>query len=272
MSNLSVPEHAGAWAGRDLGTRRVAWTERDAILFALAVGVPADRLDLVFEDRLRVLPTFALTLAQWAPDALGAGGAFAVGTALHGAQRLDVLGPLPPRGELDLSARVAAVWDKGSAAVFDVEVSSKMFRATWSIFAPGAGGFGGERGPARPAGPDTPATWSRDLSVAPNAAALYRLLGDRHHIHIDPAAAAGIGQPRPILHGLATLAAAAVVLADRAHAHPADLVRLEGRFSSVVFPGETAGVDAWDDGRFRVRTERGVAIEGGTAEFEEEHA
>ncbi|MGW0994178.1 MaoC/PaaZ C-terminal domain-containing protein [Streptomyces sp. NPDC002523] len=258
---------AGAWAGRELGTRRVTWTERDAILFALAVGVSPDRLDLVFEDRLRVLPTFALTLAQWAPDLLGAGGAFQVGTALHGAQRLEVRGPLPPHGELDLTARVRAVWDKGAAAVFEVEVTSELFRATWSIFAPGAGGFGGERGPSRPAGPSTPATWTQDLAVAPNAAALYRLLGDRHHIHIDPQAAAGIGQPRPILHGLATLASAAVVLADRVDAHPADLTRLEGRFSSVVFPGETVRVEAWGDGGFRVRSPREVAIDGGVAEF-----
>lgn len=56
--------NAGEWAGRELGTRVIDYTERDAILYALAVGASADRLDLVFEDRLRVLPTFGLTLAQ----------------------------------------------------------------------------------------------------------------------------------------------------------------------------------------------------------------
>ncbi len=50
--------------------------ERDAILYALAVGAKATDLDLVMEDRLRVLPTFALTLAQWAPDELGSAVAF----------------------------------------------------------------------------------------------------------------------------------------------------------------------------------------------------
>ncbi len=64
---------AGAWRGKDLGTRTVSYDERDAILYALSVGARATELDLVFEERLRVLPTFALTLAQWAPDELGRG-------------------------------------------------------------------------------------------------------------------------------------------------------------------------------------------------------
>jgi len=76
---------AGEWRGRRLGERTVAWTERDAMLYALAVGATPTDLDLVFEKRLRVLPTFALTLAQWAPDTLGVSGAFEVGQALHGA-------------------------------------------------------------------------------------------------------------------------------------------------------------------------------------------
>ncbi len=137
------------WRGHDLGARTVRYDERDAILYALAVGAGATDLDLVFEERLRVLPTFALTLAQWAPDALGALGAFDTSTALHGSQSLEVLAPLPRSGEIAMSARVGEVWDKGRAAVFEVVVESEFFVATWSLFAPGAGGFGGERGPSR---------------------------------------------------------------------------------------------------------------------------
>jgi len=258
---------AGAWIGRDLGTEVVSWTDRDAILYALALGVTPDRLDLVFEKQLRVLPTFALTLAQWAPDRLGSAGAFDVRRAVHGSQRLLVHAPLPANGEMEIAARVANVWDKGAAAIFEVEVESSFFTATWSLFAPGSGGFGGERGPSREKREDASPAWSRSLPVAANAAALYRLLGDRHAIHIDPAAAEGIGAPRPILHGLATLGAAAVALADRIGAHPADLTRLEGRFGSMVFPGETLTVDANDDGRFVVRSERDVAIDDGLALF-----
>ena len=258
---------AGDWTGRDLGTRTVSWTDRDAILYALAVGAPAERLDLVFEDQMRVLPTFALTLAQWAPDVLAEAGAWDLATALHGSQKLTVLGEMPLRGEMEMSARVAAVWDKGAAAVFEVEVSCPYAIATWSIFAPGFGGFGGERGPGRTAGAKGEPTQSGSLEVAPHAAALYRLTGDRHHIHIDPAAAQASGQPRPFLQGLATLASATLVLADMAGVHPTDLASLEGRFTSVVFPGEELTVSTWDDGHFVVATERGIAIDSGQVSF-----
>ena len=111
------------WAGRDLGRRTVAWSERDVILYALAVGARPEQLDLVFEDRLRVLPTFGLTLAQWAPDVVAEAGAWEVGRAVHGSQSLQMRGEIPPWGEVELHARVGNVWDKGAAAVFEIEVA-----------------------------------------------------------------------------------------------------------------------------------------------------
>lgn len=263
----AVDAPAGDWAGCRLGERTVTWTNRDPILFALAVGVSPDRLDLVFEERLRVLPSFALTLAQWAPDVLGGAGAFETGIALHGAQRLEALRALPTEGELTMTARVGAVWDKGSAAVYDVVVESDYFVATWSLFAPGRGGFGGERGPGRAVGDGSAPSWQHRTTIAPNAAALYRLLGDRHHIHVDPAAAARIGQPRPILHGLATLSAASIAAADELGAHPADLTRLDGRFAAPVYPGESLDIRGWSQGRFDVVSSTGPVIEAGRAEF-----
>ncbi|WP_306316910.1 MULTISPECIES: MaoC/PaaZ C-terminal domain-containing protein [unclassified Streptomyces] len=246
---------ASPWRGHELGTRTVAYTERDAILYALAVGARADELDLVFEERLRVLPTFALTLAQWAPDALGVLGAFDTTTAVHGAQRLTVRQPLPRAGELTMTAHVAEVWDKGGAAVFDVEVHSEHFLATWSLFAPGGGGFGGERGPGSPRRPEAPADRRLTLATHREQAAQYRLLGDRHHMHIDPDAARAAGMPRPFLHGLCTLAALTLPAAGTLGAHPADLTDLEARFSAPVFPGDRLTAEAWDDGPGRLRIE-----------------
>lgn len=258
------------WEGRRLGDRTVAYDERDAILYALAIGASPDRLDLVFEDQLRVLPTFALTLAQWAPDALGSAGAFDPATAVHGAQRLEVLAPLPRAGELTLDARVARVWDKGSAAIFDVVVECDHFRATWAIFAPGSGGFGGERGDPAPSRPEPEPTRTLTVPTAANQAALYRLLGDRHHMHIDPAAAHAAGQPRPFLHGLATLASVTLATADDVGVHPADLTSLEGRFSAPVFPGDALEVSVWSQDRttrFEVTADGRSAVRGGTATF-----
>ena len=262
--------NAGEWRGRDLGARTASWDERDAILYALAVGARADELDLVFEERLRVLPTFALTLAQWAPDALGSQGAFDVRTAVHGAQRLRVLAPLPRAGSLELRARVGDVWDKGSAAVFDVVVESDAFVATWALFAPGCGGFGGDRGPSGPRRPDGGPQITTEVATALNQAALYRLLGDRHHMHVDPGAAQAAGQPRPFLHGLCTLAATTLALAREAGVHPADLAELDGRFSAPVFPGDRLGVAAWRDGpatAFEVTSGDRPVLSGGRVRF-----
>ncbi len=261
---------AGEWRGQDLGTRMVSYDERDAILYALAVGADASELDLVFEERLRVLPTFALTLAQWAPDELGTRGAFDARTAVHGSQRLQVLAPLPPAGRLELTARVGEVWDKGSAAVFEVVVESESFVATWSLFAPGCGGWGGDRGPASPTRPGGEPGLRAELPTASNQAALYRLLGDRHHMHIDPEAAQAAGQRRPFMHGLCTLAATTLVLARALDAHPAELAELEGRFSAPVFPGDRLGVTGWPDGRaasFEVTDRDRLAISGGRLRF-----
>ena len=172
-------------------------------MYALAVGARATDLDLVFEERLRVLPGFALTLAQWAPDVLGSAGAFDVTTAVHGTQRLRVLKPLPRSGAVEMSARVGEVWDKGKAAVFDVVVESDYFEAAWSLFAPGRGGFGGERGPSARRRPEAAPDRTLAVRTAPDQAALYRLLGDRHHMHIDPEAAKAAGCRAPSCTGCA---------------------------------------------------------------------
>ncbi len=257
---------AGAWAGWQLGERTVSYTQDDAILYALAIGAQASELDLVFEDRLRVLPSFGLTLAQWAPDLMALQGAFD-NRAVHGAQELLVAKELPRSGELRLNARVGEVWDKGSAAVFNIVVECDHFQATSQIFAPGFGGFGGERGPGKPSPPSQEPRGTASVQTQPNQAALYRLLGDRHHIHIDPQAAKRIGQDRPILHGLASLAATTLPLATLTGAHPADLTEFAGRFSGVVFPGDKIDARIWDDGRFEATVGENTVISEGLALF-----
>ena len=258
------------WRGRSLGAKTVSYDDTKPILYALAVGASAADLDLVFEERLRVLPTFALTLAQWAPDALGSAGAFDVTTAVHGSQRLRVRRPLPRAGSVEMTAHVAEVWDKGSAAVFEVAVESPYFEAAWSLFAPGCGGFGGDRGPSARRCPEADPDGTLTLRTSPDQAALYRLLGDRHHLHIDPEAAKTAGMPRPIMHGLCTLAALTLPLAESLDAHPADLLELDGRFASPVFPGDALHVETWtgaDSTLFEASADGKTVISAARARF-----
>lgn len=227
--------------GTFLGQQSVRYSEDDVILYALAVGATADELDLVFERRLRVLPTFALTLGLWAVDAVGALGVFTPDMALHGAQALQAHRPLPPRAAIAITGSVAAVWDKGRAAIVDVVADSEYFSATYSIFLPGQGGWGGPRGlsaPTKPA-PTAEPSWSASFTTSPQQAALYRLTGDRHLIHIDPASAQAAGLPGVILHGLCTLGIAAREAAAATGSHPADLRSLRARFAAPVVPGDT---------------------------------
>lgn len=269
---LNTLEPAARAAGLDLGTHRVAYTDREAILYALAVGAAAEDLDLVFERDLRVLPTFGLGFGLWACDELGSRGFFSTTDALHGAQRLEVLGPLPPSGELELSGRVLDVWDKGAAALFDIEVACEQFRAVYSIFAPGQGGWGGERGPGARRDPEAAPTRRARLATSRESAVLYRLLGDRHLIHVDPEAARAIGQPRPILHGLCTLGFAARSLAALCGRDADELTGLEARFAAAVLPGDPLELRAWeptDDGSipFSVATPEAVVLSGGLVRF-----
>ncbi|WP_336883150.1 MaoC/PaaZ C-terminal domain-containing protein [Rhodococcus globerulus] len=233
------------WAGRSLGERTVGYTDRDPILYALALGADPQRLDLVFEDQLRVLPTFALTLAQWAVDSLGVSGAVDPANSLHVGQKLEVRKALPVSGEVTMAARVGSVFDKGAAAVFEVEVESDYFFAVWTLFAPGFGGFGGDRGPRAV----SPREGANDIVVPVRTfaaqPALYRLLGDRHALHIDPKAAEIAGMPGPLMHGMCTLAASTLPLAAALGGHPADLTSLHGRFTAPAFPGDELSLRAW---------------------------
>jgi acyl dehydratase len=270
---LDTLKPAAEAAGMELGTRRVAYADRDAILYALAVGAAAEDLDLVFERDLRVLPTFGLGLGLWASDELRERGFFSSTNSLHAGQRLEVLGQLPKEGELELTGRVVEVWDKGSAALFEIEVACECFRAVYSIFAPGQGGWGGERGPSARRDPaeEAPAHRAR-LQTSRESAVLYRLLGDRHLIHVDPEAAQAIGQPRPILHGLCTLGFAARALPGLVGRRPDEVRALEARFAAAVLPGDPLELRAWaplEDGSvpFSVATPEAVALSGGLMRF-----
>lgn len=224
--------------GTSLGRHTVAYRDADAILYALAVGAGQGQLDLVYERGLRVLPTYACALGLWAVEAAGRLGAYDPHRSLHASQTLVMKQPLPASGDLIMSGRIGSVLDKGKAAMVDVVVDAAQFTATYSIFLPGLGGWGGSRGP-RGESREPPRLEHQTLyATDPDLAMLYRLTGDRHPVHIDPAVAAANGFDRPILHGLCTLGITARVIAEQVGRHPADLESLSVRLSAPVLPGE----------------------------------
>ena len=235
--------------GRSLGTRTVSYTDHDVMLYALTIGAHATDLELVYERDLKVLPTFALPLGLWAVEAAGGLGAYDRSRSLHAGQELTMVQPMPTSGSFDTLATIANVWDKGSAAVVEIAVSCDFFTATYAIFVPGAGGFGGERGPSTSAqAPEGAPTWTTQVVTTENQAALYRLTGDRHPVHIDPALARAAGFERPILHGLCTLGAVVLATAATQDRSAVNVEQLTARFSAPVLPGDTINLSGWTSG------------------------
>lgn len=237
--------------GYELGKRTISYVERDAILYALTVGASSSETDLVYERDLRVLPTYACALGLWVVEAAGELGAYDRNYSLHASQSLEVFLPLPKSGNFETSGKITGVWDKGKAALLDIEVECKYFRTSYGIFLPGLGGWGGERSGSSRASSDSISTveetgksWSGNYATSPEQAALYRLTGDLHPIHIDPSVAKANRFERPILHGLCTLGIVARMISEAEDVHPSELTKLNARLSGPVLPGDVIEVTA----------------------------
>ncbi|RSY79330.1 3-alpha,7-alpha,12-alpha-trihydroxy-5-beta-cholest-24-enoyl-CoA hydratase [Sphingomonas koreensis] len=247
----------------DFGERRHAYVERDAILYALGVGMPTDPLDLaqlhfIDETRLAVLPTFAVTLASpgmWLREPR-----FGIDFArlVHSAQHAEFETPLPAAGEVVGTARVASLTDRGEGRgaelmierlIRDASSGQIYCRLRQTLVLRGDGGFGGPPAPrASFELPDRAPDLRASLTLSPRAALIYRLSGDWNPLHIDPVVASRAGFDRPIMHGLGSYGAAAAALCTAAGADHLALRAFSCRFSGVVFPGDTIDLSAWRSG------------------------
>lgn len=240
-----------------------SYSPRDAILYALGVGLghdPCDREDLgyLLENNLRILPTFAATLGS--PGMWTAAPEFGVDYAklVHYEQAARFHDTLPPSAAVVARARVVSLADRGvgrgAILVVEREIREATGRAHYctlqqTLLLRGDGGYGGPPPAHAPSPiPDRAPDLTARMPTSPRAALIYRLSGDRNPLHADPEFAKRAGFERPILHGLASYAIAAVAVA-RARGHSPDAVRaLQCRFTGVVFPGDVIGFRIWDDG------------------------
>jgi acyl dehydratase len=244
----------------DFGQPVQAYSARDAILYALGVGLggdPVDSGELAFLDEraLSVLPTFAVTLCtpgMWIRDpALGVD----FGKLVHSAQSAEFLAPLPPEGRVRGEAQVISLTDRGEGKgavlvlerrIFDAESGALYCRLHQTLLLRGDGGFGG---PPTPRSEVLELEGKPDLAArfatSPRAALIYRLSGDWNPLHLDPAIAAKAGFDRPILQGLASYGIAGVAISRAMGRDPALVARLGCRFSGVVLPGDELEFRIW---------------------------
>lgn len=242
-----------------------AYTQRDAILYALGLGLgrdPVDVEELAFLDErhLSVAPTFAVTLGSpgsWVQDpALGVDWRRLV----HAEQAAVFHAPLPPSGEVRAHARIAGLHDRGAGRgavvvvvreIADARTDQPYCTLHQTLLLRGDGGFGGEPAPAPGpwSTPDRPADVAVSLEVSPRAALIYRLSGDWNPLHLDPEIAQAAGFAKPILQGLASygMVGCAIVRACGG-GDPGRLRSLDMRFSGVVTPGDRLDLKLWREG------------------------
>ncbi|WP_214103698.1 MaoC/PaaZ C-terminal domain-containing protein [Acrocarpospora catenulata] len=272
-----------AYLGSTVGPFTTEWTDRDTLLYALAVGAgsadPGAELQFTTEHSegvaQQVIPSFGVLIGHH--GGLPEIGTYDPGKAVHAEQHFRLERPLPPAGRAVSTVTVTDMWDKGRDALVwtetrttDAATGDLLMVARSCAYLGGAGGFGGERGPrVEWAAPDREPDTVLRLATRPDQALLYRLTGDRNPLHSDPAFATRYGFARPILHGLCTYGMTArAIVNGLCDGDATRLLGMSGRFSRPVLPGETLTVALWRDGaqvRFLTSTDAGTVIDRGEA-------
>lgn len=258
------------------------FTTRDTILYALGIG--AERLAHIYEDGLVAYPMMSVIAAY--PGFFAPEPEYGVTPrqVLHGEQSIRLHRMMPAAGTVRGVTRITDILDKGAKgavvnltrSIHDVADDSLIATVDTGLFVRDGGGFGGiaTNGRRPHPIPDRPADKEVRTPTRENQAAIYRLSGDYNPLHIDPARARAMGFDKPILHGLCTFGFAGRALIEgQADGDASRLSRLDARFSTPVFPGETLLTRIWIEGKERVAfqtlvEERGViALTNGLAEF-----
>ncbi len=271
--------------GKTNVSEEYSWTDRDVLLYALAVGAgqgdPLAELQFTTENTadvtLEVLPTFASLIAQQAANRPSLGD-FGPGLAVHAGEYFVQHQPLPTAATIIATTTITGIYDKGAGALItidnaveDATTRDKYITNTTNVFVKGEGGFGGDRGPsAALTFPERPADVTVVYPTRPEQALLYRLLGDRNPLHSDPQLARKRGSDRPTLHGLCTWGfVGRAVLHGVCDGDTRRLTSMSGRFTKPVIPGDELTVDIWnsDDGEvtYRASTKPDVVVQAGSA-------
>ncbi|MFE3851671.1 MaoC/PaaZ C-terminal domain-containing protein [Streptomyces griseorubiginosus] len=256
-----MPIDAATALAAEPRTGEISWTSKDVQLYHLGIGagIPAtdpDELRYTLESRLHVLPSFATVAGSGSPGVISGlsmpGIEVDLARVLHGGQSLVIHRPLPATGTATATNRIAAVYDKGKAAVLVLrtevaDAEGPLWTNDAQIFVRGEGGWGGDRGPsARLEPPTGEPDRTVERPIREDQALLYRLSGDWNPLHADPEFAKVAGFERPILHGLCTYGITLKAVVDTLLG--GDVTRVTSyatRFAGVVYPGETLRIRMW---------------------------
>lgn len=244
-----------------------SFSATDTILYALGVGAghgaavdPGDELGFVYEKGLKALPTMAVTMAYpgfWSRDPKYG---ITWQKLLHIEQSIELHAPLPVEGHVRGEMTIDEIYDRGpekgalmhfSRRVFDAESGTLLATVSQVNLLRADGGFGGKAPSQKPrhVAPDRNPDDRLALPTSADQALIYRLSGDTNPLHADPDVAKAAGFDRPILHGLCSFGVCGrAVLKLLCGQDPVRLRRLDVRFTSPVYPGETIETRVWNIG------------------------
>jgi acyl dehydratase len=283
MTVISNPEEL---VGAPLREATSSWTDRDVLLYHLGVGagVPPSsprELRYVYERDLTVLPSFASVAGSSGLHGFRSlpGLDLSQAVVLHAEHLIEVPGPIPVAAEVVHTGCLKDLVDRGAGALalFEIQTRDKMsggllMRNVAYFYVKGLGGFGKaadepyQRLVLPPREPDRVGS----VTLIPQQAFIYRLVGDRNPLHVDPEVAARAGFARPLLQGLCTYGVICKSIIDLMLDSDVEAVRqYRARFTGSVFPGETLQIALWRRGEEIVANvttrERGETVLVGSA-------
>lgn len=266
-----------------------SYTTKDALLYALSVGmgadpVSADQLRYSYEKNMAVMPAMVTVLGRPGPWGADPKAAIDVSRAVYAEQSMELHQPLPPQATIRAREKILGVVDKGESkgALIYTERSivndqtGELLATLWAtMMCRGDGGCGstGYVAPLVTKMPEEPAESSIELATLPQQALIYRLNGDMNPLHADPVMAQKVGFDRPILHGLCSYGFAVhALLSQHCNYDETRLQRVDARFSAPMYPGETFIVESWrtnGDVAFRVlsKERKVVVLDNGYAQL-----
>jgi acyl dehydratase len=258
----NMPINYDALMASSVVDEALQYSEKDVILYALAVGFGRDPLNtrelpFVYEGAgLHTVPTMAAMLL---PGRFIQNCGWDFEKVLHSALRIELYRPLPAAARLLMNRRVASVQDRGPRIGARIEIESEvrlarddsvLFSLANTLIARGDGGFGGPRVKARLPHrlPDRPPDLTCDLATRADQALVFRLTGDMNPLHADPGIARSAGFHRPILHGRCTTGIACHAIMKTICDYDFTLIRgFDVRFTAPVFPGDILTTEMWQD-------------------------
>jgi NAD(P)-dependent dehydrogenase (short-subunit alcohol dehydrogenase family)/acyl dehydratase/putative sterol carrier protein len=253
--------------GKKIGPMTSQYTWKEAVLYALGVGAGFDELEYVYENRLKIIPSFAVPLAYPFFAEVVARSGINLAGLLHAEQETVFHAPLSPEGDtLTTEGRITRVYDrgegKGAFVIAEAETfgsdGRRRFTNIMTLFGRLDGGFGGEPPPKEEfAFPDRPPDFVEEQRPSPDQPLIYRLSGDTFALHVDPDFARASGFEGPIMHGLCTHGfACRAVIKHLFPGEPERMSRFRVRFYRPLYPGVPIRTEIWklEEGRAVFRT------------------